>query len=292
MIKVQNGFASFRTDYSDRMFQDVTEIANEIRQQTREAGVKYDTIVGRGSSGMLIVPVLARILRKKFLVVRKDEEVASSHSTGSRVLGDLGKRWIFVDDFCSSGKTFRETRRGVEDAVRDANNVYISDRWDENLRRWVKPERETIETELVGWFEYQAGRSDSGFHRWHEDELARPGYSDFYWDDTPWFESEKAKREAAEAAVQKARGEQLQREADEAREAELNRSVITVPNEAYQAEYGKILQRITCGLRDCEICEAEAKAEAERTLGELKLPATDENRRPIPATLEELMSNG
>jgi len=95
------------------------------------------------------------------------------------------------------------------------------------------------------------------------------------------------------------RAEAVEREAEERREEELNRSVITIPNEPYQAEYGKILQRISCGLKDCEVCEAEARREAEKLVGAgyvgpLKLgqPMLDENRRPIPATLEELISNG
>lgn len=64
-------------------------------------GVKYDTLVGIGLSGSLIVPRIADALDKNWLIVRKDD---NSHSY-YRAEGVLGKRWIFVDDFIHTGAT-------------------------------------------------------------------------------------------------------------------------------------------------------------------------------------------
>lgn len=66
--------------------------------------LKFDTLVGTGLSGALVVPPLARALRKRYLVVRKPDD-KSNHSSYPAE-GDLGKRWLFVDDLIASGSTF------------------------------------------------------------------------------------------------------------------------------------------------------------------------------------------
>lgn len=74
----------------------------------------YDTIAARGMSGAAVAPILAYALNKKLALVRKPE--AHSHDSRSFV-GDIGDRWIFVDDFISSGETIRQTARALNDAV-------------------------------------------------------------------------------------------------------------------------------------------------------------------------------
>lgn len=68
------------------------------------AEVDYDTMVGRGLSGAIVIPWLARALGKHWMIVRKEGD--GSHST-EKVEGSLGQRWLFVDDLVSSGKTMR-----------------------------------------------------------------------------------------------------------------------------------------------------------------------------------------
>lgn len=69
----------------------------------------FDTMVGRGLSGALVVPMLARAMNKWFAIVRKGE---SCHST-SMLEGRLGDRWLFVDDLICSGSTFMKTAKAV-----------------------------------------------------------------------------------------------------------------------------------------------------------------------------------
>ena len=69
-------------------------------------GVEFDTMVGRGLSGALVVPLLARAMSKHFAIVRKPND--GSHSE-SRIEGRLGERWVFVDDLICSGNTFKQT---------------------------------------------------------------------------------------------------------------------------------------------------------------------------------------
>jgi len=73
----------------------------------------FDTLVGRGLSGALIIPELASILGKRWAVVRKPGD--SNHREYA-VEGTIGKRWIFVDDVISTGATYRDVHRQVDNA--------------------------------------------------------------------------------------------------------------------------------------------------------------------------------
>lgn len=223
-MKIDNlGDAVRFATYSSRMLDDPAGIAEELRRSAAEQGIEFDTIVGRGSSGMLIVPVVARILGKRWFIVRKDAEVRSSHDSSCKWMGDLGKRWVFLDDFCSSGKTFRKVRDGVKDAVREATAPYSTFGPPQNdpsgCLDWQMYERPAFETELVGYFEYES-RNEEGrtLIPWNTD--AQPGYGD-YNDDTPAAIAQKAAVERMEAAQDLAKGERLQQEADARAEAEL-----------------------------------------------------------------------
>jgi hypothetical protein len=77
--------------------------------------VDYDTLVGTGLSGALVVPYLARRLGKRALIIRKPGE--GSHSS-IKAEGTLGHRWIFVDDFISTGDTFFRVLSTIKDIVR------------------------------------------------------------------------------------------------------------------------------------------------------------------------------
>lgn len=70
------------------------------------ADLQYDTIVGTGLSGTLVVPALAVALSKHFLIVRKSVE----HNHSGQHEGLFGRRWVFVDDLIASGDTLRTVR--------------------------------------------------------------------------------------------------------------------------------------------------------------------------------------
>ena len=174
----------FHVSYMGLAFENLTPMIEAIRKELH--GVKYDTIVVTGSSGMLVGPVIARALRKKLLVVRKPEEYESSHSS-AKLLGELGERWIFLDDFVSGGATFRRVRDGVRDALKELNEPEQRWEWDADglggsfVQQPVIP----FESELVGYVEYQSLRyvDQRLFTPW--DENAVPGMYDQYLDDTP-----------------------------------------------------------------------------------------------------------
>lgn len=103
----------FSTCYMDKALfslPDVLETAQE-----RLAGVDFDTLVGTGFSGGVVIPALALAMGKKFVLIRKETD--DSHHGRGRLLGQLGEKWIFVDDFVSSGTT---RKRVIEKVAKSA----------------------------------------------------------------------------------------------------------------------------------------------------------------------------
>lgn len=97
-------------------FEDPTVLVRRFREALHKAGIHpndFDTLVGTGISGTLVVPVLARALGKDFLIVRKPGD---SHHHGSAVaegnFNDSGK-WLFVDDGIGTGTTYSRIRTVV-----------------------------------------------------------------------------------------------------------------------------------------------------------------------------------
>lgn len=76
-------------------------------------GVDFDTMIGTGLSGALVVPLIARAMNKAFAIVRKEND--SSHRERA-IEGTIGDRWIFVDDFVSSGATLNRVKEHVKNA--------------------------------------------------------------------------------------------------------------------------------------------------------------------------------
>lgn len=73
--------------------------------------IEYDTLVGRGVSGVVPLALLANEFDKKFAIVRKTDE--DSHSS-MEVEGYVGRRWVFVDDFIRFGTTLTVTKRAID----------------------------------------------------------------------------------------------------------------------------------------------------------------------------------
>ena len=77
--------------------------------------IEFEGFVGMGISGALPIGALAIAMNKRIAIVRKEKD-GGSHSDRIVECGlHAGDRWIFVDDFISSG----ETKRKVCDAMLD-----------------------------------------------------------------------------------------------------------------------------------------------------------------------------
>jgi len=79
-------------------------------------GVEYDTLIGTGLSGALVIPIIARALRKNYAIVRKGRD--GTHSR-NKIEGRIGERWVFVDDLISTGNTRSRVKAAVKKECKD-----------------------------------------------------------------------------------------------------------------------------------------------------------------------------
>lgn len=77
----------------------------------RQRPIEFDTLVGTGLSGTLLLPMIADRLKVNYLAIRKVND--GSHSDGKHQ-GRLGSKWMFFDDFVASGDTLRRVYGAVE----------------------------------------------------------------------------------------------------------------------------------------------------------------------------------
>jgi len=118
------------------------------------AGVEFDTFVATGLSGTCAATVLAYALGKNYLILRKEDDT-STHD-GRRAFGVLGERFIFLDDFVSSGETRRRVLRQLTQVIEQERGYD----WDYLTgSRTPKPLHETT---FVGEYHYSAHMSGYG----------------------------------------------------------------------------------------------------------------------------------
>lgn len=109
------GAVEFRTYYFDRALMNLEEVIETAKEEL--ADVDFDTLVGTGFSGGVVIPALALALGKKYVLIRKEDD--DSHHGGGLLIGSLGERWLFVDDFVSSGSTRDRVLMKIEEAAKE-----------------------------------------------------------------------------------------------------------------------------------------------------------------------------
>jgi adenine/guanine phosphoribosyltransferase-like PRPP-binding protein len=134
--------------YFDTAFENSEKLISTAKRHLK--GVDYDTMVGTGLSGSLVVPLLARALGKKFAIVRKNASESSHARTTYE--GEIGQKWIFVDDFIASGSTRERVRETVQTAVNNNN-------------RYAYHEKDKFATTFVGSYLYQDDRGSTPHFR-------------------------------------------------------------------------------------------------------------------------------
>jgi len=137
-----------RTYYMDRAVFNLAEVIETAKDRLKD--VDFDTIVGTGFSGGIVIPSLALALGKNFVLIRKETD--DSHHGRGRLLGEMGDRWIFVDDFVSSGRT----RQRVIEKIHQAGHEF-----------------DHFPT-LVGQYMYCDGSDDGP--RFEEERFCKTGY--------------------------------------------------------------------------------------------------------------------
>lgn len=112
-MKVLTLHASYLTDAINNPAVIVAAARKHLR------GIPYDTLIGTGLSGALVLPMLARALRRKFAVVRKQDNTHSDQS----IEGCIGERWVFVDDLVASGATLQRVQSEVRQVTATRGHV-------------------------------------------------------------------------------------------------------------------------------------------------------------------------
>jgi hypothetical protein len=139
--------------YSTNGIRSTAVLRGWLHQATK--GVRYDTMIGIGISGALVVPAIGRTMRKEWALIRKDG--VYSHACNVHFEGTIGKRFIIVDDGICSGDTVAvildKVRKGVQDEFPDTPLPEFVGVWgynagasgylstDECVRDWYSIER-------------------------------------------------------------------------------------------------------------------------------------------------------
>ncbi len=103
----------FCTYYMDDAVFNLEEVIETAKK--RLANVDFDTLVGTGFSGGIVIPTLALQMGKKFVLIRKETD--DSHHGKGQLVGELGQKWVLVDDFVASGRTRARVINKIEEAL-------------------------------------------------------------------------------------------------------------------------------------------------------------------------------
>lgn len=104
---------------------------------TQLDGVNFDTFVATGMSGAMAGMLLANAMEKNLLVVRKESDKCHD----GPVFGVMGKRWLFVDDFISTGTTYQTLMGKMDSLYRDGVFDSLKDFGGNRGFDWVRPRK-------------------------------------------------------------------------------------------------------------------------------------------------------
>ena len=113
------------------------KFVRDAKKLLRESKIEFDSIAFSGMSGAVVAPMLATVLKKEVVMVRKEQDRAPYTHSEYRVEGySAVKRYIIVDDFVSTGDSARYIVKQIhdhftEDAVCVGVFSYFSDRYND-----------------------------------------------------------------------------------------------------------------------------------------------------------------
>jgi hypothetical protein len=102
-------------------FTDLPKVVANAVKDLKPYATEFDSIVVTGVSGITVGAPVAIALDKNLVVVRKEDD--SSNHSGRRVQGTFPRRWIFLDDFASTGTTKRRVEKEIGYAFPPADFV-------------------------------------------------------------------------------------------------------------------------------------------------------------------------
>lgn len=99
-----------------KTFRDLDLVVRQSYRTLAPRKSEFDAIIVTGVSGLSVGAPLALRLKKRLLVLRKEDE--NCHDQPGNLVGsadlDTHQRVLFVDDLISSGATLRKCRQAVE----------------------------------------------------------------------------------------------------------------------------------------------------------------------------------
>jgi orotate phosphoribosyltransferase-like protein len=112
-----------------KAFNDREKYINVAIEKLKFYNVQFDVIVCTGCSGIVFASVLAYVMGKELVIVRKGSDRSHSNRKveGSVKSEHFGK-WIFVDDLVDSGKTRKRVKKAIKAwAGEEALKNYVGD---------------------------------------------------------------------------------------------------------------------------------------------------------------------
>jgi len=94
-------------------------IAN-AEMQLLGQGIDFDSMVGIGNSGLLVMPILARHFDVPFFAMRKPG-ILHHNSKNTDGDGIIGRKWILVDDVKVTGSTIRYANQVIRKLTEERN---------------------------------------------------------------------------------------------------------------------------------------------------------------------------
>ena len=131
-------------DYDDYQLTKFSKAVESTVEALESRTVRFDSIVVRGVSGLIVGAPVAHLIQKPIVVVRK-EGVSSHTSSLISNFGEIGGRYVVVDDFVSSGGTLMAIRSEVDRMAgyegRKVEYVGLYEYWYE---RWYRDEKMSV----------------------------------------------------------------------------------------------------------------------------------------------------
>lgn len=116
---------AFGKSYFEQVFGDTDTLFRNAETQLFGQKIKFDSFVGIGLSGILVLPILARHFNVPFLALRKEGvDCHDTYGIGQYGRGTIGQNWVLVDDFVSSGRTVKYAQERVSQGIRHEGNGF------------------------------------------------------------------------------------------------------------------------------------------------------------------------
>lgn len=94
-------------------------IAKDAKKVFDAIGIKVENVVGRGTSGIIALPIFAEVFGAAINIVRKHDTSSHSPNIIESIHYKPLQNWVIIDDFVSSGNTVKKIAEAVDSFHKD-----------------------------------------------------------------------------------------------------------------------------------------------------------------------------